>query len=132
MKWTLLIVLAFFSFNLNAASSEISGVVTLSKDLEKTVTPKGALFIIARKAGASGGMPMAVLRIAEPKFPQNFTLGEQNLMMGGKFEGPMSITARYAPSGDAMDKSGPEGTDPKAKTVEPGKKDLKIELKAKK
>ncbi len=113
-----------------ADAESISGVVTISKELEKTLTPKGVLFIIARAAGeAKPGMPpLAVLRIPQPKFPQSFSIGPSNSMMGGKFEGEMAILAKYTPSGDALDKSGPQGTDPKYLKLRPGKSDLKIEL----
>lgn len=114
-----------------ATGGDISGTVTLPKELEKNLSPMGALFIIARKAGpvVAGTPPLAVLRIAQPKFPQKFSIGAQNSMMGGKFEGPLSITARYTPRGDALDKSGPQGSDPKHLSVQPGQTNLTIPLK---
>ncbi len=125
------LMLGSFAF---AEADSISGVVTLSKELEKSLSPTGVLFIVARAPGEAkpGVPPLAVLRIAQPKFPQSFSIGPGNSMMGGKFEGEMSILARYTASGDALDKSGPMGTDPKNSKVKPGKADLKIELKAQK
>ena len=134
MKWifVLFFTLGFFGFlsmPVLANSGEVSGTVTMSKELEKNLTPMGALFIIARKAGvnAAGAPPLAALKIPQPKFPQHFVIGAQNSMMGGKFEGPLTISARYSATGDALDKSGPQATAPKS--VQPGKVDLKIELK---
>jgi len=136
MKSSLVLICSLLMINTTAqaTSDSVSGVVTMAKSLEKVLTPGGALFIIAKRANQAPGQPMppiAVAKIQAPKFPQNFTLGPQNSMMGGKFEGPMTITARYSASGDAMDKSGPEGSDSKATSVNVGKSDLKIELKAK-
>ncbi len=117
-----------------ADADSISGVVSISKDLEKGLTPTGVLFIVARAAGDTkpGMPPLAVLRIPQPKFPQSFTIGSKNSMMGGKFEGEMLVLARYSASGDALDKAGPQGTDPKNQKAKPGKSDLKIELLAQK
>ena len=109
-----------------AASDEISGEVTVAKGV--TIPAGGALFVMAKEAGKP--MPVAVVRIVEPKFPFKFSLSSKNAMVAGTaFKGPYLITARFSPTGDAMDKSGPEGTD--AKPVAVGRADLKIELKAK-
>ncbi len=130
MKVLFFVLASLLAAELAFAGPDITGEVTLPKDLEKVVTSTGVLFIIARAPGeAKPGMPpLAVLRIANPKFPQKFSIGAKNSMMGGAFEGLMSITARYTPNGNALDKSGPQGTDPKNPTVKPGKADVKIEL----
>lgn len=105
-------------------SSSISGEVTLAKGV--TLKPGGALFVMAKEASRT--MPVAVLRIPDPKFPYKFSIGAKNVMMPHTpFTGPYLISARYSPTGDAMDKSGPQGSE--AKAVGVGKSDLKIELK---
>ena len=110
----------------HAAPSEIAGEVTAAKGV--TLAPGGVLFIFAKKEGVN--MPAAVLRVPDPKLPYKFSMGAQNAMAPGTpFDGPFIITARYSPSGDAMDKSGPEGTT--GKTVKVGTAKLKLELKAK-
>lgn len=115
-----------FATQLHANSKEISGEVILSKGV--TLKPGGVLFVIAKKTGVP--MPVAVLRVPEPKFPYKFSIGEKNAMAPGTaFDGPFTITARYSPSGDAMDKSGPEGLE--AKPVAVGTSSLRIEMKAK-
>ena len=108
------------------SAPDISGSVAVSKDFK--LSPTGVLFIIARPAGAAtpGTPPVAVVRMPQPVFPQKFTIGSANSMMGGKFGGTMSITARYAATGDALDKTGPQGVVLKAK---PGQSGIKIELK---
>lgn len=132
MKFVFCLFLFLNSMAVMASSTDISGTATLSKEAEKLVTSKGVLFVIAKKAGApaQGTPPLAVLRIPQPQFPQAFSIGSSHLMMGGQFEGPMSITVRYSESGDAMDKSGPEGSS--SSPVKPGTQNLKIELKSKK
>jgi hypothetical protein len=108
------------------ASGEIGGQVTLAKGL--TAPKGGVLYVFAKKAGTP--MPVAVVRFQEPQFPLKFTMSEKNAMAPGTpFEGPFTVTARYSPSGDAMDKSGPEAT--LSKPVAVGDKNLKLELKAK-
>jgi hypothetical protein len=120
----LISLLVFFSFQTYAA--EVTGEVTLAKGL--ALKPGGVLFIFAKKAG--NPMPAAVLRIPEPKLPYKFILSEKNAMAPGTpFDGPFTITARHSPTGDAMDKSGPEGGT--LKPVSVGAKNVKIEMKPK-
>ncbi len=124
MKLYLLFAL-LFAFPVLASTSEISGQVVLAKGV--SLKPGGVLFIFAKKAG--NPMPAAVLRIADPTLPLKFALSGKNAMVPGTpFDGPFTITARYSPAGDVMDKSGPEGV--MKKPVAVGTSDLKIELKA--
>ena len=119
-----LLLALLISFSVHAGPADISGEVTLAKGV--MVKPGGVLFVFAR-AGEKG-MPAAVLRIADPKFPMKFSLSEKNAMAPGTpFTGTFFITARYTVSGDAMDKSGPSGITPKAISV--GAEKVKIEIK---
>lgn len=107
-------------------SGEVSGEVTLAKGVQ--LKPGGVLFIFAKKSG--NPMPAAVLRIPDPKLPLKFSLSGKNAMVPGTpFDGPFTITARYSPGGDVMDKSGPEGV--QTKPVAVGTGGIKIELKSK-
>ncbi|MGE4130959.1 MAG: hypothetical protein AB7F86_04940 [Bdellovibrionales bacterium] len=107
-------------------SKEISGQITVAKGVK--LEPNGSLFIFAKKPGA-GGPPAAVLKVPSPKFPLKFTLSAANAMMPGTpFDGPFVVTARFSATGDAMDKSGPQGQD-KRSDIKPGQHDIKIELK---
>lgn len=122
----LVVASLFIGMQAQAINHSISGEVSLAKGV--TLKPGGVLFVIAKEAGKP--MPVAVFRQVEPKFPQKFTLSAENAMIAGTaFKGPYLISARYSPTGDAMDKSGPEGSE--AKPVPVGKSYLKIELKAK-
>jgi hypothetical protein len=135
-----IIVFAFMIIISSTAfgGSSVGGVVSLPKSLEKKLTPNGVLFVFAKKAGpgvsaANGQPPMAVLKIVNPKFPQNFVLTASNVMIAGtKFEGPVRVMARYSPSGDAI--SSPdslEGIDLKNQSVALGTTNLKITLNSK-
>ena len=113
-------------FSLQTFAKEISGEVSLAKGA--ALKPGGVLFIFAKKPGTA--MPAAVLRITDPKLPYKFSLSEKNAMAPGTpFDGPFTITARHSPNGDAMDKSGPEGS--LAKPVAVGTKNVKVEMKPK-
>lgn len=118
---TILILLSAQAF-----ANEISGEVTLAQGA--ALKPGGVLFVFAKKSGTP--MPAAVVRIQDPKLPYKFKLSEKNAMAPGTpFDGPFIITARYSQSGDAMDKSGPEGS--LTKPVAVGTKNIKIEMKPK-
>lgn len=114
-----------FAVQVHAASTEISGEVTAAKGV--VLKPGGTLFIFARKGET--GMPSAVLRLTEFKLPLKYSLGAKDAMMPGTaFDGPFTITARYSPTGDVMDKSGPQGASAKPAAV--GATGVKVELKA--
>ena len=117
------------------ATKTLSGKIQLSQGTQLEIKPGGALFIFAKKesqADTKGTPPLAVLRIPDPKFPVEFTLSQDNAMMAGTpFLGPFVVTARYSPSGDALDKSGPEGRSAAKKPLQLGAKNILIELKKK-
>ena len=110
----------------HATPGEVSGVITAGAGV--TLKPGGVLFVMAKEAGKP--MPVAVLRVPDPKLPYVFSLSAKNAMVAGTpFTGPFLISARLSPSGDAMDRSGAEGAITVPVAV--GKSDLKIELKGK-
>lgn len=106
-------------------SGEVSGEVTLAKGA--SLKSGGVLFIFAKKLG--NPMPVAVLRIPDPKLPLKFSLSGKNAMVPGTpFDGPFTVAARYSPRGDVMDKSGPESV--QTKPVAVGTTGIKLELKS--
>ncbi len=122
----LILMTVCFAMQAQANTGEISGEVTLAKGV--SLSPGGVLYVFAKKADTP--MPAAVLRIPSPKLPIPFSLSSKNAMMPGTpFDGPFIITARYSPTGNVMDKSGPEGSI--AKPVAVGTSKLKIEMKSK-
>lgn len=123
---TLFLLALLFGLQTQASKGEISGEVTLAKGV--SLKPGGVLFVFAKKTGVP--MPAAVLRVADPKLPYRFTLSGKNAMAPGTpFDGPFIVTARFSASGDAMDKTGPEGT--LTEPVPVGTSNVKLELKAK-
>ena len=112
-----------------AAGAKIEGTVEVSQSFASKVTPTSVLFIIAREPGVKAGPPVAVLKVDAPKFPQKFTLGAENMMMGGDFKGPYEITAKLSKTGNAITSSGDllGETDTK-KSVTPGAKGVKVVL----
>jgi hypothetical protein len=120
MKLLSLILILTLSFSSQAESLE--GTVTFSKKQSK-----GVLFIFAKKFDDSVRMPLAVKRIENPKFPYKFKLSQSDAMIKSiPFSGPFKVIARLSPSGDVMDKSGPEGVAKGPLTK--GTKNIKISL----
>ena len=114
---------------------KVGGLVTLKKGMEKKLTKNGVLFVFAKQAGPDSGPndrtpPVAVIRVANPTFPQAFVITQKNVMIpGSDFKGPLHVIARYSPNGDALNKSGAiEGMDPKFPSADLGNKNLNIEL----
>jgi len=137
MKKIILALTIFGTLNSMAfIDPKVGGTIKLAGGLEKNLTPNGVLFVIAKKAGpdsnpADHSPPIAVVRIANPKFPQAFVITEKNIMMAGtSLKGPLHVLARYSPTGDALDKKGAiEGIDAKFPSTDVGNKNLNIELK---
>ncbi len=97
-------ILFIFMLGSSVQASSIEGVIKIIGE-----TPKGTLFIFAKKHDGSIRMPLAVKRIESPSFPLKFSLDKSNQMVKSlPFKGPFTITARISPNGGAMDKSGIE------------------------
>ena len=103
----------------------ISGTVEIAPALLAKAEGKPVLFLIARKGG--GGPPLAVVRVANPRFPLAFEISKRNVMIPGvPFEGMVSLSARL----DADGSAGPAGTgDLEGRTSRPvrvGEKNVRI------
>ena len=84
----------------SAEAPPIRGTIRVGAGLEGRVLANGVLFLIARAGGA--GPPLAVLRVASPRFPLPFALGPENRMIQTlPFAGEMRLTARLDSDGDA-------------------------------
>jgi len=83
------------------SGQSISGKITVDQKLKDKIDPQATLFIIARPAGGPGGPPLAVKRIANPTFPLDYSLSQDNVMMQGTpFAGKISITVRLDKDGN--------------------------------
>ena len=104
-----------------AAGETIRGSVSLGPQLAGGITGQGVLFIIARSGAATGGPPLAVVRIPGPSFPIDFEIGQANVMIPGmRFEGPISLTARLDADGNAMTRAPGDVQGSAPGMVEPG------------
>lgn len=91
----------------------IRGTVTLAEELRDRVRPGSVLFLMAR--ADESGPPLAVKRIADPRFPLAFSLGPDDRMLASlPFAGPLRLTARLDGDGNAItrDPGDLEGTAP--------------------
>lgn len=107
------------------AEEVISGVIEIAPALRDKARGKPVLFLIARKGG--GGPPLAVVRVANPRFPLAFEISKRNVMIPGvPFEGVVTLSARL----DADGSAGPvSGGDMEGRTVQPvrvGQKNVRI------
>lgn len=103
----------------------VSGTIEIAPALRAKAEGKPVLFLIARKGG--GGPPLAVVRVANPKFPLAFEISKRNVMIPGvPFEGMVSLSARL----DADGSAGPAGAgDLEGRTSRPvrvGEKNVRI------
>jgi hypothetical protein len=84
-----------------ADGAAIEGRIELAAELMPP--DAGVLFVIARPQGTQGGPPLAVLRIPDPEFPLEFSIGPENVMIPSlRFEGAISLSARLDADGNAM------------------------------
>jgi cytochrome c-type biogenesis protein CcmH len=84
-----------------AAGEKIEGVVDVDPKLKSKIDGQAVLFIIARSTSGAGGPPLAVKRIASPKFPVAYSLSAQDVMMQGtSFSGKIFLSARLDKDGN--------------------------------
>jgi cytochrome c-type biogenesis protein CcmH len=82
--------------------SPIRGRIDVAPELANDVRSDSVLFLIAR-SGAGGGPPLAVRRFSAPRFPLEFEIGQENVMIPSmRFEGAIQLTARLDSDGNAM------------------------------
>jgi tetratricopeptide (TPR) repeat protein len=105
----------------------VAGVLELDPSLQHGLAPAAVVYIIAREAGASGGPPAAVKRLA-PVFPLRFELSAADSMMGGELPAKLRLEARVDGDGDAMTR---DASDPSAQLddVALGARDLRLVLR---
>ena len=91
----------------SAEVKTVSGTIRIDPSLIGHMPEGASLFLIARSERAQKGMPLAVKKLDEIKFPYSFTLGQADVMLpGAVFDGPVTIFARLDKDGDAAPASG--------------------------
>ena len=104
----------------------VSGTVDFDESIASKVPKQGTLFIIARPEGVLRGPPLAAKRHSLVKFPFNFKIGQENVMLeGNTFEGNITVTARW--DLDGMPKASPDDIDGSV-TVASGSTGVKVVL----
>ena len=104
----------------------VSGTVDFDESIASKVPKQGTLFLIARPEGVLRGPPLAAKRHSLVKFPFDFKIGQENVMLeGNTFEGNITVTARW--DLDGMPKASPDDIDGSA-TVTSGSTGVKIVL----
>jgi len=107
-----------------ASGDNIQGTVRVGEGL---TAGDGVLFIIARSS--QGGPPLAVKRIASPRFPMEFTLGPDDMMSAGMpFQGPLAVTVRLDGDGNAMSRTPGDLMGAASEPLEPGASGVVIVL----
>lgn len=113
----------------SSSSGQIGGKITIDPKLNANIDPNAALFIIARPAASGGGPPLAVKKIDRPTFPIDYTLSQDNAMMGMPFTGKINITARLDKDGNPVTRTpGDISGDYKKNPVEVGAKNVDVTL----
>jgi cytochrome c-type biogenesis protein CcmH len=113
----------------SSSSGQISGKITIDPKLNANTDPNAALFIIARPAASGGGPPLAVKKIDRPTFPIDYTLSQDNAMMGMPFTGKINITARLDKDSNPVTRTpGDISGDYKKNPVEVGAKNVDVTL----
>jgi hypothetical protein len=78
----------------------IEGTIEVAPALEARIPAGAVLFLVARRSDA--GPPLAVKRIADPRFPLDFSIGPGDRMIQSMpFAGPIHLSARLDADGNA-------------------------------
>jgi len=102
-----------------SGGAAIRGTIRLAPALRDRVPAGAVLFLVARRGSA--GPPLAVKRIANPRFPLSFEIGPGNEMIPGTpFAGPVHLSARLDSDHDAITHSPGDLQGATAQPVEPG------------
>jgi hypothetical protein len=84
----------------------VSGTIDVSAELSDKVKEGDVMFVFASMP-VGGGPPLVVKRVAVTKFPMEFSLGPQDLMIPNTpWSGKVKLHARVSKAGDAMKKPG--------------------------
>ncbi|MDB5097322.1 MAG: c-type cytochrome biosis protein CcmI [Cyanobacteria bacterium RYN_339] len=107
----------------------VAGTITLAPDRMAKMGASDTLFILARPAGEKGGPPLAVLKMVGMKFPLKYELGQEDVLMPGKFfTGKVEVQAVLRRSGIATLPVPGDVRGVHAQPVEPGAKGVDIAL----
>ncbi|MFO1301338.1 MAG: c-type cytochrome biogenesis protein CcmI [Burkholderiaceae bacterium] len=109
-----------------AATSTVTGTITVDEKLASQVRPGDTLYVIARQAGGPP-IPVAVLREPDARLPMQFSIGDANAMDPSRplsSAGALVLEARLSRSGNAMRQPG--DLYGQRADVAPGQRDVSI------
>ena len=107
----------------------IQGRIELAPELALARPDAGVLFVIARPQAVQGGPPLAVLRIPNPEFPLEFSIGPEDVMIPSmRFEGAISLSARLDADGNAMTRGSGDISSQVEEPLAPGATGVKLFL----
>jgi hypothetical protein len=110
-----------------AEGAPIRGTITVAPELSGRIPGGAVLFLIARHGGA--GPPLAVQRIAQPRFPLEFSIGPEDRMIQTlPFVGELELSARLDADGNAMSRQPGDLEGRAASPVSPGASGVSIAL----
>jgi tetratricopeptide (TPR) repeat protein len=91
-------------------------------------TQSGAVFIIVRRSAAAAGPPVAALRLKPSDVPGSFSVGDQNIMMGGPWPDQVWVQARADVDGNAMTRDDADISSPLVGPILAGTTDIVLTL----
>lgn len=109
-----------------AATSTVTGTISVDAKLASQVRPGDTLYVIARQAGGPP-IPVAVLREPDARLPMQFSIGDANAMDPSRplsSAGALVLEARLSRSGNAMRQPG--DLYGQRADVAPGQRDVSI------
>jgi hypothetical protein len=113
----------------NSQTAAITGEISLAPELAMARPDGAVLFVIARSAGVEAGPPLAVLRIPNPDFPLDFSIGPEDVMIPSmQFVGAISLSARLDADGNAMTRTPGDIASPRLDGLSPGDSSVRLVL----
>ncbi len=108
-----------------APDPAIRGVVRIADEIAEALPDGATLFVIAR--GEGGGPPVAVKRVASPRFPFAFELGPDDRMIQTRpFRGPLQLSAWLDQDGNVTTRVAGDLQGSAAGRFEAGDRDVEI------
>ena len=112
-----------------ADGAPIRGTIRVAPELAGRVPSGAVLFLVARRGGGGGGPPLAVQRIAQPRFPLEFSIGPDDRMIQTiPFAGEIELSARIDSDGNAMSRQPGDLEGRAAGPVSPGASGVEIAI----
>ena len=82
------------------STTQVSGTIESSASIPED----SVVFVIVRRSATPGGPPLAAVRMMAEDVPGPFSIGDENIMMGGPWPDEVWIQARTDADGNAMTK----------------------------